>query len=253
LLSNSFFFFDRQVLMAKRILVVFSLFCFTGLVLKAWSQEMAGETKNEVPELTAFHEVIYPIWHEAYPAKDAKALRGFVPRINELAAKIYAARLPGILREKEATWKDGIMQLRQAVDSYNTAASGKDDQALLNAAEALHAKYEMLVRTLNPVLKEMEAFHQSFYVFYHKYLPEKAYDKIRSASAELVTRAEAITKATLPKQFEAQADAFKTAAAELLDAVKALDAAGKAHDHAGMEAGVEKVHTKYQQLQSLFE
>jgi len=223
--------------------------------LSAWAitQEQTAETKSEVPELTAFHDVIYPIWHTAYPGKDYNALRSFVPQINELAAKIYGAKLPGILREKEAKWKDGVAQLKKSVDVYNTAAAGKDDQALLNAAEALHAKYESLVRALNPVLKEVDTFHQALYVVYHKYLPDKQYDKIRGAGADLVAKAEAVTKATLPKRLEAKAEAFRTAAAELLAAAKALDAAGQAHDHDGMEECVNALHTKYQALEKVFE
>jgi hypothetical protein len=239
--------------MSKRILAMTILFLAAGYALPAPAQELAGEMKSEVPELSAFHEVIYEIWHSAYPAKDGKALRGMVPRINELASKIYAAKLPGILREKDAKWKDGVAQFKAATEAYNTAAAGKDDQALLNAAEVLHAKYEALVRTINPILKEMDLFHQSLYVMVHKYLPEKSFDQIRGGSADLVIKAEAVVKATLPKSREAKAEAFKKAAAELLEAAKSLDAAGKEHDHAGMEAGVEKVHAKYEALQAIFE
>jgi hypothetical protein len=240
--------------MHKRILSLFGLIMLVcGASAWALAQEQTAETKSEVPELTAFHDVIYPIWHTAYPEKDYKALRSFVPQINELAAKIYSAKLPGILREKEAKWKEGVAQLKKSVDDYNVAAAGKDDQALLNAAEALHAKYESLVRTLRPVLKEVDVFHQALYVVYHKYLPNKEYDKIRGAGADLVAKAEAVTKATLPKRLEARADAFKMAAAELLEAAKALDAAGQAHDHAGMEKGVDTLHTKYQALEKLFD
>jgi hypothetical protein len=225
--------------------------CLLGVPLMA--QDIAAETKSEVPELTAFHEVIYPIWHTAYPAKDTKALRDFLPQIDALAAKIYGARLPGILREKEAKWKEGLAQFKTSVDAYRKAAAGKDDPALLSAAEVMHAKYEALVRVLRPVLKEMDEFHQSLYVVNHKFLPEKSYDKIRGASGELVTKAEAITKAELPAAQKAKSDAFKKAAADLLAAARALDAAGKAHDHAGMEAGVAKVHAAYEALQALFE
>jgi hypothetical protein len=238
--------------MTKSMLSLFCSICLLGLPLAAAAQEMAGETTSQVPQLTAFHEVVYEIWHTAYPAKDAKALRGLVPRVNELAANIYTARLPGILRDKDDKWKTGVAQFKSSVDAYNAAAKGQDDQVLLNAAEALHARYEALVRTINPILKEMDAFHQSLYVAYHTYLTDKAYDKIRGASGDLVTKAEAITRASLPKSHEAKAEAFKKAAAELLDAAKALDAAGKAHDHAGMEKGVENLHARYQSLESLF-
>lgn len=240
--------------MKKRIMIVLTLFFgVLGLSLSALAQDIAGETKSEVPELTAFHEIIYPIWHTAYPEKDYAALRKYVADVNNLAAPIFTAKLPGILREKEVKWKEGVAVFKKAVDDYNTAAAGEDNQALLIAAEALHAKYEALVRTLAPVLKEMDNFHQTLYVVVHKSLPDKAYDKIRGASADLVTKAQAITKATLPKRLEAKSDAFQKAAAELLAAAKTLDASGQAHDHDGMEKGVDAVHAKYEALQKLFE
>jgi hypothetical protein len=248
------YFLILEVFVEKRILVLFGLMMLIcGASAWALAQEQSAETKSEVPELTAFHDVIYPIWHTAYPDKDYKALRSFVSQINELAAKIYSAKLPGILREKEAKWQDGMAQLKKAVDDYNAAAAEKDDQALLNAAEALHTKYESLVRTLRPVLKEVDIFHQTLYVVYHKYLPNKEYDKIRGAGADLVAKAEAVTKATLPTRLEAKSGAFKTAAVELLEAAKALDAAGQAHDHDGMEKGVDTIHTKYQALEKIFD
>lgn len=227
--------------------------CLSSLGLAARAQEMAGETKSEVPELVAFHDIIYPIWHTAYPAKDFAALRSYVADINKLAAPIYAAKLPGILREKEVQWQAGVALLKKAVDDYGAAASGKDDQALLAAAENLHAKYEALVRALAPVLKEMDDFHKVLYVVYHQYLPDKAYDKIRGVTADLMTKAEAITKSTLPKRLEAKSEAFKKAAAELLNAAKQLDASGRAHDHTGMDKGVDDVHAKYQALEKLFD
>lgn len=240
--------------MKKRIIIVLTLFFgVLGLNLSALAQDIAGETKSEVPELTAFHQIIYPIWHTAYPEKDYAALRKYVTDVNKLAAPIFTAKLPGILREKEAKWKEGVAVFKKAVDDYNNAAAGDDDQALLSAAEALHAKYEALVRTLAPVLKEMDVFHQALYVVFHTYLPDKAYDKIRGATADLVTKAEAITKATLPKRLEAKSDAFQKASAELLAAAKTLDASGQAHDHDGMEKGVDAVHAKYEALQKLFE
>jgi len=39
------------------------------------------EITSNVPELTDFHRIIYPMWHTAYPAKDIHALIGFVPAL----------------------------------------------------------------------------------------------------------------------------------------------------------------------------
>ena len=236
-----------------RIRIVILAAAFIALTMIARAQQPAGETKSEVPELTAFHEIIYPIWHTAYPDKDYAALRGYVPQINALAAKIYTAQLPGILREKEAKWKDGVAQLKTAVDGYNAAAAGKDDQALLDAAEMLHAKYEALVRALMPVLKEVDDFHQALYVIYHKYTPDKLFDKIREAAFELAAKADAVAKAKLPARLSSKVDIYQKAAQELVGAVVELKAAAENHDHEGMLKGVDKVHAKYQALEKIFE
>ena len=182
------------------------------------AQEAASETKSEVPELTAFHDIIYPIWHTAYPEKDTKALRGFVPQIEELAAKVFAAKLPGILRDKQAKWDEGLANFRKSVDEYKAAAAGTDDAALLKAAENLHATYEAMVRTIRPVLPEVDAFHQVLYVVNHTYAPAKSYDKIREVSADLLAKAEAAAKATLPARLKAKSSDYAKAALELVEA-----------------------------------
>jgi hypothetical protein len=243
-----------EVVMSKKSFSLAAVLAILFLALGAGAaQDVQSETSGEIPALSAFHEVIYPIWHTAYPSRDYTALRGFVPQINELAAKIYAVELPAILHEKTAKWNEALAQFKAAVETYDKAAAGKDDTALLNAAKALHAKYEGMVRAIRPVLAEMDIFHQALYVVYHKYAPEKQYDKIRGASADLLAKAEAVAKAQLPKNREAKAEVFKKAAAELVDAARVLDAAGKSHDHEGMEKGVDVLHAKYQALEKLFE
>jgi hypothetical protein len=211
------------------------------------------ETESAVPELSAFHDIIYPIWHTAYPEKDIAALKSYVPQVNELAAKIYAVKLPGILREKEAVWHAGVVKFKASVEAYSAAATGTDDQAMLSAAEALHMRYEMLVRAIRPVLPEMDAFHKVLYVVYHKSLPGKDWDSVRRAAPELRAKAEAVTKAKLPKRLEAKAEMFKSAAAALFEAAAELEALGTSGSGAALDKAVIKIHTKYQALEKIFE
>jgi len=214
---------------------------------------IAQETESAVPELTAFHEVIYPIWHTAYPDKDIAMLKSLVPQVNELAAKVFAAQLPGILRDKQAKYDAGLAEFRKSVEAYNAAAKGADDKAMLDAAEVLHAKYEMLVRILRPVLKEMDDFHKVLYVVYHKDLPDKKWDNVRAAAPELKAKAEAVTQATLATRLEPKAEQFKTAAAELVKAASALAALGPGADGAAIEQAVLKLHARYQDLEKVFD
>jgi hypothetical protein len=211
------------------------------------------EIESTVAELTAFHEIIYPIWHTAYPDKDCAALRNHAPEVKRLAEKVYSAQLPGILHEKQAKWDQALAEFRKSVDAYLAAAAGTDDAALLSAAESLHSRYEMMVRTIRPVLREVDDFHKTLYVVYHRYLPDKDWARISEASADLLTKAEAITEAALPKRLESKAQAFGTAAQELLEAAKALAETAKSGREEATAAAVEVVHTKYQALEKIFD
>jgi len=240
--------------MRRRQVKLVGLLAVLGMIgLAAANPPQDAETKSQVPELVAFHEIIYPIWHTAYPNKDYQALRKYVPQINALAARLYAASLPGILRDKKAKWADGIALLKKAVEDYNAAADGNDDRALLDAAETLHAKFEDLARVIIPVIPEVHAFHQVLYVVYHKYAPERAYDKVRAVSPDLVSKAEAVVAARLPAEMSKTKDAFEMAAAGLLEAVKALDRAATSGDHSGIDGAIETVHARYQALEKIFE
>jgi hypothetical protein len=232
------------------ILILFLL--APGFVMVA-EQMPNPETESTVPELIDFHDIIYPIWHTAFPAKDYKVLRGYVAEINAQAAKINAATLPGILREKKQAWESGLAEFNLAVASYGKAAVGSDDQALLDAAELLHARFEMLVRAIRPVAKEVDAYHKILYVVYHKYLPEKKYAEIGNGAADMVAKAEAITKATLSPRLATKTEAFQAVAAKLLAETKLLEAAAKAGLEKDIPALVEKVHTAYQALEKVFD
>ncbi len=209
------------------------------------------ETESTVPELIDFHDIIYPIWHTAYPAKDYKALRGFVTEINDQTAKINAAALPGILREKEQVWKNGLAEFNQAVEAYGKAAAGGDDQALLDAAELLHSRFEMLVRAIRPVAREVDAYHKVLYVVFHEYLPEKKYTDICKVAPDMVAKAEAITRVVFFK--DAKAKAFQDAAVQLLDETKLLEAAGKSCLDKEIIFSVDRVHVAFQALQQVFD
>jgi hypothetical protein len=234
--------------MRKRPAIIFAL-----IVLVSGFAAFAQEMESSVPELEAFHEIIYPIWHTAYPEKDISSLKGFVPEINTLAGRIFEAKLPGILREKEAKWQAGLAEFKKSVEAYNAAAKDADDQALLNAAEVLHASYEMLVRTIRPVLKEIDDFHKVLYVVFHKSLPDKKFAEIKAVSGDLKSKAETVMKAALPKRIEAESAAFQAASADLLMAALELETACRGDDNAAIESAVLTLHTKYQALEKIFD
>ena len=238
----------------RRMVALFAISLMIVGVVGLFAQGMPqGEMSSSVPELDAFHDVIMPMWHTAYPNKDYAALREMVKDVQGGVAKIAGARLPGILRDKETVWAKGVADLKAASDAYLKAAAGKDDAALLTAAETLHTRYESLVRLVRPVLKEMEDFHKVLYVVNHKYLPEKQWDAICAASLDLVAKSEAIAKATLPARLQSKADAFGKASGGLVADAKQLGGICSARDQAAIEKAVDALHLRYQGLEKVFE
>jgi len=216
----------------------------------AWPQE---QMSSSVPELDAFHEVIMPMWHTAYPAKDYAELRKLTPSVEAGIAKIATAKLSPILHEKEAAWARGLGELKAAGAAYRKAAAGTNDGALLVAAENLHTAYEALVRVIRPVVTELDDFHKVLYVMQHTYVPGKQWDALCGVTGDLVAKAEALAKATLPKRVESKADAFRAAAAALVADAKALAAACPGRNASVIEQAADKVHTRYQEIEKLFE
>lgn len=216
-------------------------------------EDYSDETDSSVPELAQFHEVMYPIWHTAYPEKDFAALKNFEEEVSALAQKIYNANLPGILRDKEAKWQKGVADFKNSIEVYSKACSGEDDQLLLDATEEMHTKYEMLVRTIRPVAKEVDAFHKVLYVIYHKFLPDKKYDKIKDVGEELKLKSEAMLNAKLSKRLEPKTEAYQEAVKNLIVSVNKLNDVLKTDDSKTIDDAVESMHTKYVNVEKIFD
>ncbi len=213
----------------------------------------SGDTESTVVELIEFHDVIYQIWHNAYPNKDIEALKSYLKDINEGYAKIEKAKLPGILRDKQSAWQKGLEEFKEAIEKYNKAATENNEQNLLNAAEELHMCFEKLVRIIRPVTVEIDEFHKILYVIYHKYLPEKQYEQIKATVKDLINKADLIVKTKLPKKYESKEEAYKKASNMLLEKVKKLEETCQTDDKDKINIAIEEMHSAYQELVNIFE
>jgi hypothetical protein len=224
-------------------------------VVALFAQEQHNHpSSSEVPELWEFHETIYQIWHEAWPAKDMKLLKNLIPNIEEGYAQLKNAELPHILHEKQDKWSNGIKNMGKTIEDYKTAANKSDSSALLNSAEELHTQFEFLVRAIRPALKELDYFHQELYMLYHYYMPEYDYDKIKISVKELSTRMESLSNAKLSKRYQSKQEEFNQHRDELLAAV--IDVNKKVRENSGKEkiiSAIETMHTKYRELHCVFE
>ena len=217
------------------------------------SQPASGETVAQVPELTAFHKVIYKIWHDAWPKKDAAALAALVPEVESGAAQVEQATLPGILRDRKPAWEAGVAKLKVIVAEYREAASSNDATRLFDAAERLHSQFEALVRTIRPALPEIDAFHQVLYVLYHHLMPAWDPPKIQASVQGLASKMDALNKAVLPERLKAKQADFEAKRSDLDGAVRDLGAAVRSgRDEKAIREAIEAVHTRYRALEGIF-
>jgi hypothetical protein len=195
------------------------------------------------------------MWHNAYPAKDIAALKGFIPQIKLSMAAINKAVLPGILKEKEADWKNQLKELNQSAESYYSAAEKSDNEALLNAAEKLHSNYEMMNRVIRPPVTEIYEYHQVLYVIIHKILPEKNYDAMATLMDGLIAKADAIVRVpqeNIKRRLGDKTSDFEVISNELYVATVALKDILKGSDANKKDEAIQHMHEVYETLDSLF-
>lgn len=231
----------------------FFLFLFV-LSIPLWAQEKQ-EVISEVKELSAFHDVIYQIWHTAWPEKNVQLLKQLLPDVEKAYDKVKSAELPGILRDKKAKWDEGLKKFGASVAAYKDAAGKDNEQTLLDAAEKMHSDYEALVRTVKPVLKEVDAFHQELYMLYHYYSSsEFDLEKVKTSASVLKDKMTDLMNAKLTKRLESKQEKFDKARNELNDAVQKLNnVVAMTGDKKEITNAVDGVHYKYQELEKMFD
>jgi hypothetical protein len=216
--------------------------------------QLPDETNGRVPELDAFHQPIYALWHEAWPAKDIAKLKSLLPDVEKAYSTLAGAKLPGILRDKQSKWDEKLQVLTRSVKDYRKAVDEGNNDGIMKAAEAVHMNYEQMVRIVRPVMKELDAFHQDLYRLHHYYVPEKKTDQIKASIDSLTKKMEALNAAELPKRLEAKKEQYTKALKNLDDAVKAFAAGVKAKKGLDDVAKLETtLHARYQVLEKVFE
>jgi hypothetical protein len=212
-----------------------------------------SELAADVPELDALHELMMPLWHDAFPARDFDAIRDAVPQFQEGLSALGAAALPGILQDKQEAWEAGIERLFQTYQALRGAADAGDEDEILANTEAFHMNYEGLVRIIRPVVPELEVFHQHLYGVYHYYGPGYDLEKIQAAAGAMAESVPPLQAAQLPERLAEHQDRFGAAVSALGQEVALLLAALQDPDRDQVDTAIESVHTAYEAVEAIFE
>lgn len=216
--------------------------------------QLPDETNGRVPELDAFHKPIYALWHKAWPEKDIAQLKQLLPDVQAAYTTLAAAKLPGILRDKQGMWDEKLKVLAEAMEAYKTTTAANDSVGILKATENVHMFYEGMVRIVRPVVKQLDEFHQVLYLVHHYYMPEYNLAKLNASVDSLVLKMDSLKTAALPKRHAAKAAQFDKTRQGLEVSLKEFAAAVKAgKDKEALAKLEETMHTRYQMVEKIFE
>jgi hypothetical protein len=236
------------------ILLLGTVVAFSACAEKSGSvpEVPVDEITAEVAELDAVHDVMGPMWHTAFPAKDFEAIRAAVTDFGPLLAALDAVQLPGILQDKQARWDEQNALLTSSYDGLKAAAEAGSEDEMLAFAEAFHMNYEGMVRIIRPVVPELDVFHQALYGLYHYYGPGYDLEKITGAAEAMAVAVPPLQAAELPSRVaEHQAD-FEAGVTALGEEVAALQATLADPDRDTVEAAIEAVHAAYEHVEDIF-
>ena len=210
------------------------------------------ELTASVPELEKLHEVVFPLWHNAFPEKDFTMIKELLPQAESLFSELDKAKLPGILRDKQETWNKGKDILSSTINELKDAVSADNQEEMLQQVEAFHAAYERLVRIVNPLVPELEAFHMELYKLYHYYAPDYDIEKIKTAVKAMKERMVPLKEAKLPERLGGKQEEFEKSVNGLEKYLIDLEEMIKQELKENILESVEKVHTAYQKVEGIF-
>ncbi|HEX9913147.1 MAG TPA: hypothetical protein VGB01_07875 [candidate division Zixibacteria bacterium] len=235
--------------------IFFTVFIFSSILAQTQTspQKVTEMSRPRLEGLIEFHDVVYSVWHSAYPDKDYQAIRDAVPAFKEKMEVINKAELPGFFREKKEDFEKKREALSMAVLDLEEKAKGNDNIALLNATENLHTAYEQIVRVFAPRVKELENFHLVLYPLWHEALPKKDFKAIIACAPTLQEKMDSLMKVELTERFKEIAPQFIEKRKSLKTSVDELVKACNKKDNKKIEEKLDKMHAAYMELDGVFE
>jgi len=97
-----------------------------------------------VKELESFHLTLYPLWHEALPNKDYKAIKASTLSLQEKMDALMKVQLPEKTKAIEPQFTGKRKALKASVDDLVKVCNGKDNKKIEEKLDKMHTAYQEL-------------------------------------------------------------------------------------------------------------
>jgi len=171
----------------------------------------------------AFHHIMAPAWHQAWPEKDYAALLAVGPQFEESFVAIAALKPEFTNESRREQFTVNRGEFGTLVKKYADAAKAGDKETVYALMPNLHDAFEQTASALLPVhYPQFEGMVLTVNMILETHLPADNTEGIIGSTETLVTKLDALTEATLPEELRGQEkdivvsfDAMRTVAAKM--------------------------------------
>jgi hypothetical protein len=167
-----------------------------------------------------FHLVIAPLWHEAWPEKDHKALVAAAPDLEKVTEAI-AQMQPDITSEtRMATFITRRDTLVQLVKTYVRAAKEGDGETCYAVLPELHDAFELSASALSPIrYPELTGLLVTSNIIVEQHIPDENTEGIKGSTETLVRKVKALMETPLPEELSYREERLREDYDELMKLV----------------------------------
>ena len=157
----------------------------------------------------AFHEVMAPTWHSAYPAKDLDALVAAGPKFDSLFKGIADIQPTMKSVARKAAFLNHREKFAQLVKDFAGAAKAGLKDSCYVLMPSVHEEFENTAHMLSPFsYPELEGAIMTAGIIVEQHIPNKNMDGIIGSTETLVTKVTALNESTIPAEVKGQQEAM---------------------------------------------
>ncbi|MCM2272299.1 MAG: hypothetical protein NDJ18_07090 [candidate division Zixibacteria bacterium] len=159
----------------------------------------------------AFHEVMAPTWHQAYPDKDYAALLAAGPKFDSLFKGIADIEPSMKNSKRKAAFLTHREQFATLVNLYAEAAKAGLQDSCYALMPAVHEAFEQTAAVVVPYsYPELEGAIMTAGIITEQHLPKNNAEGITGSTETLVAKVAALNEKTIPEELKDQQDGLLT-------------------------------------------
>jgi hypothetical protein len=105
-------------------------------------ERLVRTVRPAVPELEAFHQELYKLYHYYTPAYDLEKIRGAAAAMTERLDTLKAAKLPKRVADRQEKFQAEVAKLEAAVRELNATVKADAREEIKAAVEKVHTAYQ---------------------------------------------------------------------------------------------------------------